>query len=118
MGKPDAKPGCFPRIITCMDTMLPASRFYRAVRSYAVTAPVWEPSIRHFVTPDEKWDLTLVAFRVYGNRDEVLAIMAAAGLSRFDDPLEAQELVLPNAERLQLIKEQSGYVSAESRSVR
>lgn len=87
-----------------------ANKFYRAVREFAVTAPVWEASaIRYFTLPDEQWDVTLVSQRVYGNRNESLAIMAAAGLDRTDQPLTPRMLVLPSAAMLAAIKQRTGY---------
>jgi len=98
--------------------MVPASRFYREVRKFSVTAPVWEDAIRYFTKPDERWDLTLVAERVYGSRDEYLAVMAAAGLDRLDQQLTERELVLPTASRLALIKFRTGFQSAPVTKVR
>lgn len=98
--------------------MIPASSFYRAVRQFADTARVWQDAIRYQTLPDERWDLTLVSQRVYGNRDEYLAVMAAAGLDRFDQELSEQELVLPTAQLLQALKRQTGYRSSAPASVR
>jgi len=98
--------------------MIPASRFYREVRKFSVTAPVWEDAIRYFTKPDERWDLTLVADRVYGSRDEYLAVMAAAGLDRLDQELTERELVLPTASRLALIKSRTGFLSTSAAKVR
>lgn len=99
--------------------MIGPSRFYRAVRQFAVTEPVWSAQrIVIYTTPAERYDLTLVSQRVYGNRDEFLAVMAAAGLTRFDDVLTEQELVLPSAQRLAQIKEACGFSSTPARSVR
>lgn len=98
--------------------MIPESRFYREVRQFAATAKVWQAAIRYTSLPDEKFDLTLVSQRVYGSRDEYLAVMAAAGLDRLDQPLEEQLLVLPTPELLERIKRQTGYRSAAPVSVR
>lgn len=98
--------------------MIPASRFYREVRQFALTAPAWEDAVRYFTRPDERWDLTLVAERVYGSRDEYLAVMAAAGLDRLDQELTERELVLPTADRLALIKKRTGYESTQPKRVR
>lgn len=68
--------------------------------------------------PDERWDLTLVSQRVYGNRNEFLAVMAAAGLDRFDQELTERELVLPNAQRLEIIKQDTGFTSSTPTPVR
>src|SRR5690606_30044485 len=92
--------------------MLPESRFYRAVREFALTAPVWDPTrLVVETTPEDRWDLTLVSERVYGNRYEYLAVMAAAGLDRLDQELTERELVLPSPERLELIKQACNYQS-------
>ena len=98
--------------------MVPASRFYREIRRFAQTAPVWETVIRYFTKPDERWDLTLVAERVYGSREEYLTIMAAAGLDRVNQELTERELVLPTRDRLALIKAQTGYQTRQPRKVR
>lgn len=98
--------------------MIPASRFYREVRQFALTAPAWEDAVRYFTRPDERWDLTLVAERVYGSRDEYLAVMAAAGLDRLDQELTERELVLPTPDRLALIKKRTGYESTQPKRVR
>lgn len=93
--------------------MLPESRFYRAVRKFAQTSQVFDATrLVYFSKPDERFDLTLVSQRVYGNRDEFLAVMAAAGLDRFDQELTERELVLPNPQRLEMIKSATGYISA------
>ena len=99
--------------------MIGNSRFYKAVRQFAVTAPVWSPdAIRYFTKPDEHWDLTLVSQRVYGNRDDFLAVMASAGLSRFDEPLTERQLVLPSKTLLESIKAQTGYQQPQVVGVR
>ena len=92
--------------------MLPESRFYRAVRQFATTAPVWADAIRYHTLPDERWDLTLVAQRVYGSRDEWMAVMAAAGLDRLDQELTERPLTLPTKARLEAIKRETGYATA------
>ncbi len=99
--------------------MIQASRFYQAIRQFAVNEPVWSPDrIVVFTDPSHRWDLTLVSQQVYGNRDEFLTVMAAAGLTRFDDELTERELVLPSKTRLEQIKQATGYVANKPRSVR
>ncbi|WP_313453360.1 hypothetical protein [Stutzerimonas nitrititolerans] len=99
-----------------MVRMIEASKFYRAVREFAVTEPTWSTARLVIQTlPSERRDLTLVSQRVYGNRDEFLAVMAAAGLTRFDDILNEQQLVLPTRERLAQIKQQTGFKSGMQR---
>lgn len=98
--------------------MIALSRFYKAVRQFSVSVPVWGTAIRYFTLPDERYDLTLVSQRVYGNRDEALTIMAAAGLDRFDQPLTERDLVLPTPEQLQSIKDSVGYPTPSLPQVR
>lgn len=98
--------------------MIEQSTFYREVRRFSLTVPSWEDAIRYFTKPDERWDVTLVSQRVYGNRDDYLAVMAAAGLDRLDEELTERLLVLPTPERLALIKQQTGYSSTAPRKVR
>lgn len=88
--------------------MLANSRLYAAVRNFSVSTPIWAEQIRHEVMPDERYDLTLVSQRVYGNRDEFLAVMAAAGLDRVNSPLEQQVLVLPTIQQLDAMKKKVG----------
>ncbi len=99
-----------------MPGMIEASKFYRAVREFALTEPVFSSARLTVQTlPSERWDLTLVSQRVYNNRDEFLAIMAAAGLTRYDEPLNEQLLVLPSREKLAQIKRETGYSSGVQR---
>lgn len=98
--------------------MLERSRFYAAVRQFSVSVPSWGAAIRYFTLPDEKHDLTLVSQRVYGNRDEWLAVMAAAGLDTLDQPLEQRELVLPTKDQLLAIKAGVGYPPPPRKRVR
>lgn len=96
--------------------MLEASLFYRAIREFAVTEPIWSGArLVIQTTPAERWDLTLVSQRAYGNRDEYHAVMAAAGLTRYDDILTEQLLVLPSRERLAQIKASTGFKSGPQR---
>jgi hypothetical protein len=98
--------------------MIERSRFYAAVRQFAVSTPVWGVAIRYFTLPDEVYDLTLVSQRVYGNREEWLAVMAAAGLDTLQQPLVQQDLVLPTPEQLLTIKASVGLLPAPTRRVR
>lgn len=99
--------------------MIESARFYLAIRKFSLTEPVWSSvRVRYYTKPDERWDLTLVSQRVYGNRDEYLAVMAAAGLDRLDQELTERELILPSRERLAQIKAATGYVSSATRPVR
>ncbi|PAU79218.1 hypothetical protein [Halomonas salipaludis] len=85
--------------------------YYRLVRDFAQSVQPWEQAIYHDVAPDERWDITLTARKVYGDAGEFLAVMAAAGLDSVDQPLEQQRLVLPTADRLRAFKRRAGFES-------
>lgn len=98
--------------------MIEVSRFYREVRLFAVSEPSYSSArqvVRTF--PTERFDLTLLARRVYGDASETLTIMAAAGLPNVDAELKEQNLVLPTVEHLRYLKEKCG-LSTETRKVR
>ncbi len=89
-----------------------AAAFYRAVRDFAQKAKTWDTNVIFYETkPDEQYDLSLVSRRVYGTREEFLAVMAAAGLDSFDEPLPQTKLRLPNALALMQIKRNTGFES-------
>ncbi|QSL90519.1 hypothetical protein [Pseudomonas atacamensis] len=67
--------------------------------------------------PSERYDLTMVARRVYGDPTETLVVMAAAGLTNIDTELKEQDLVLPTIEYLRYLKQKCGIVTPV-RSVR
>lgn len=81
------------------------------MREFSQRTKSWDVAIFYETLPDEKWDLTLVSARVYGNRNEFLTIMAAAGLDRADMPLVQQKLVLPNQSQLAVMKRNAGFES-------
>jgi hypothetical protein len=88
-----------------------ARRFYGEVRKFAERTKPWQLAIFYETNPDEIWDLTLVSQRVYGRRDEYLAVMAAAGIDSVDQPLKQKRLVLPTEQQLNLIKRKTGFES-------
>lgn len=89
-----------------------AKSFYREVRKFAERAKPWDTTAVFYETkPDEMYDLTLVSQRVYGRRDEFLAVMAAAGLDTVDQPLPQKQIVLPNEGQLLAIKRRTGFES-------
>jgi len=90
-----------------------ASNFYNEVRLFSEKTKDWESAIFYETKPDEVLDLTLVSQRVYGRRDEYLAIMAAAGIDSIDQKLTPKRLVLPTDNQLYVIKRKTGF---ESRS--
>jgi hypothetical protein len=89
-----------------------AKSFYGEVRRFAEGAKPWDTTAIFYETkPDEVFDLTLVSRRVYGRPDEFLAVMAAAGLDAFDQPLPQKRIVLPSEGRLYAIKRRTGFES-------
>lgn len=92
-----------------MATDQAANRLYVRVRDFAVQTPDWANAIRYFTKPDERLNLPLISLRVYGNFDESLVIMAAAGLDSVESLLPEQTLVLPTADQLRLMKLDAGF---------
>lgn len=100
--------------------MTPSStaNFVKAVRAFSTQTPEWAPAIRYFTLPDERHDITLIAERVYGDRSQFMAILAAAGLDTTEQVVDEQRLVLPTFGQLQLIKRRTGYLTdAEQRAI-
>lgn len=85
------------------------NRFYQLVRDFSAKRKSWEPAIRYFTQPDEKYDITLISQRVYFRREEFLTVMAAAGLSSVSEPLSPRLLVLPTEGQLRQLKQMAGY---------
>lgn len=95
-----------------IDTQTTAARdFYREVRKFSERTKAWQTAIFYWTKPDEVWDVTLVSQRVYGNREEFLTIMAAAGLDMIDQPLTQRQLILPTSQQLYAIKRDTGFES-------
>jgi hypothetical protein len=88
-----------------------AKNFYREVRRFAERTKPWQVAIFYETQPDEQWDLSLVSARVYGRRDEYLAVLAAAGLSMYDQTLTQRRLILPTESQLHAIKRRTGFES-------
>lgn len=89
-----------------------AKSFYREVRKFAENIKAWDTAAIFYETkPDEALDLTLVSERVYGRRDEYLAVMAAAGLDSLDQPLPQKRIALPNEGQLIAIKRRVSFES-------
>lgn len=90
--------------------MLTKSNLYQLIRQLAQTTPAWATAIRYQTKPDERFDLTLVARRVYGLPSEWPIVMAAAGLQSVDEPLKEQLLIMPTLEQLQRLKRDLGAI--------
>lgn len=89
-----------------------AKSFYREVRKFSESAKPWDTTAIFYETkPDEMFDLTLVSQRVYGRRDEYLAVMAAAGIDSIDQPLRQRRIAFPNEGQLIAIKRKTGFES-------
>jgi len=89
-----------------------AKSFYLEVRKFAENVKPWDSTAIFYETrPDERYDLTLVSKRVYGRRDEFLAVMAAAGIDTVDSPLAQKRIALPNEGQLLAIKRRTGFES-------
>ncbi len=89
-----------------------AADFWREVRKFSENAKPWtQDAIFYQTKPDERYDLTLVAKRVYGRRFEYLAVMAAASIDSLDCELKQKTIVLPNLARLNFIKRITGFES-------
>ena len=94
-----------------MATYTAAAELLRRVADFAERQPEWAERITYQTLPDEAWDLTLVSQRVYGTRDEFLAVMAAAGLDSVEQELTPRRLVLPTPRQLADMKRLAGYAS-------
>lgn len=84
--------------------MLSKNLLHKRIRQFALETPSWGTAIRYHSKPDERYDLTLIARRVYGLPEEWPIIMAAAGLQSVDEPLNEQLLILPTLSQLQTLK--------------
>ena len=88
-----------------------ARNFYKEIRQFSERTKLWEVAIFYDTKPDEVYDVSLVSQRVYGRRDEYLAVMASAGLDMVDQPLTQRRLVLPTEGQLYAIKRKTGFES-------
>lgn len=90
-----------------------SNSLFVAVRDFALETPEWGTAIRYFTQPDERLDLTLASYRVYGTREEALIIQAAAGLDSPEYEMPEQLLVLPTVERLRAMRRAAGFEGYE-----
>lgn len=90
-----------------MSSYTSAAQFFRLVRNFSQSQPDWAECVIYETKPDEQFDLTLVSQRVYGNRDQYLAVMAAAGIDSMEQELRPQRMKLPTATQLQAMKNQA-----------
>lgn len=92
-----------------------AMRFWRLVRRFCVQAKPWTSGALFIDTvPAERLDITKISERVYGNRNETLAIQAAAGLDQITQPLEQTTIVVPTPAKLLQLKREAGFESIDA----
>lgn len=87
--------------------------FYRLVRDFSQRTRPWDVAVRYQTKPDERSNLPLVSHRVYGRRDEYLAVMAAAGLDSVEQVMDERVLTLPTDDQLRAFKESAGFVNLD-----
>ena len=92
-------------------------KFYLLIRQFVLDAKPWTQVFRYQTKVDERYDMTLVSQRVYGCREEFIAVQASANLDSTEQFLEEQLLILPSPEDLQEIKVRSGYINVDLRRV-
>ncbi len=96
-------------------TYTSAAAFYRLALNYAQGEP--SGALLHEVGPDEVYDLTLIAERVYGRRSEWFVVMAAAGMDSPCENVPTRRLYLPTETLLRVWKADTGYAAtADERS--
>ncbi|QFY42986.1 hypothetical protein F6R98_10470 [Candidatus Methylospira mobilis] len=88
-----------------------AKSFYREIRTFSERTRPWDTAVFYHTKPDEALDATLVSERVYGRRDEFLAVMAAAGIDTANQPIPQKMLTLPTETQLAAIKRRTGFES-------
>lgn len=88
-----------------------AKNFYREVRKFALTRKAGDTALYYDTTPDEKWDITLISRRAYGNPYETLAVMAACGIDTVDDEVPQTRLTLPTVAQLHFFKRKCNFES-------
>lgn len=88
--------------------------FYKLVRDLALRTRPWQSAIRYQTKPDERNNLPLVSQRVYGRRDEFLAVAAAAGLDSIEQGMSERLLTLPTEGQLQAFKDRAGFKNLDA----
>lgn len=88
-----------------------ARLFFKKVSNFVRGAKAWDAVVSYEIKPDERLDATLISRRVYGTSDEFLTVMACAGVDSFDDDFKQVVLILPNKNKLEQLKRESGFES-------
>lgn len=97
--------------MTIEKNAMACNRFLMLVRDFTARIKPYQTALRYEVKPDDVRDLTKISQKVYGNRHEVLVVMACAGLSTVDQPVSIQTLVLPTPQQLKALKARAGFES-------
>lgn len=95
--------------MTIEKNAMACNRFLMLVRDFIARIKPYHTAIRYDVRPDDVRDITKISQKVYGTRNEYLAVMAAAGLSTVDQPVKIQTLILPTFEQLLALKKKAGF---------
>lgn len=90
-----------------------ANKLYKLIRDFAEQTKEWDDAIRYWTKPDERFDLTLVSYRVYGTGNEWQVIQAAAGLDSPEYELTERRLILPTTDKLRELRQTAGYEGYE-----
>lgn len=85
-----------------------AARFMRLVQGYVKGG---RDLIAHDITPADVDDWTEISQRIYGNRDEILTVMACAGLTNTAERLTQKRIYLPSPVALVSLKRKAGFES-------
>lgn len=81
------------------ESMLSASML-AAIRRFALRTSPTSEAIRYTTLPDERHDISLAAYRIYGDRSLFMVVLAAAGLDSVEQVMLEQDLVLPTLSQL------------------
>ena len=82
---------------------------YQLVRDFSQSVKPYEQAVRYQVRPNERFDITKLSQQVYGNTQETIAVMAAAGLDSVEYKLSDVLLTLPTPLQLQDMKSKAGF---------
>ncbi len=85
-----------------------SARLYAQIKAFASQAQFAQESMTYFTLPDERFDVSLAAFRVYGDRGLYMVIAAAAGLDSVEQEMPEQKLRLPSLAQLAAMQAEMG----------
>lgn len=76
------------------------ARFYQLVRDFCINVKDDQESIKYNVSDDERSDLTLISYRVYGKRELWYVIAQALGINFNNSTIENTTITLPTPKHL------------------